>query len=67
VLRTGQAKAGPGDTVITAEVHRPDGTVVQAQMSNYPFGPDAGTQTHGDQPLTLDQLVSLAEDEHFAF
>ena len=67
VLRTGQVKAGPGLTVMTAEVHRPDGVVVQAQMSNYPFGPDAGTQAHGDQPLTLDQLVSLAEDEHFTF
>jgi hypothetical protein len=67
VLRTGQVKAGPGDTVVTAEVHRPDGTVVQAQMSNYPFGPEAGTQAHGEQPLSLDQLVSLAEDEHFTF
>jgi hypothetical protein len=67
VLRTGQVKAGAGLTVLTAEVHRPDGVVVQAQESNYPFGPDAGTQEHGDQPLTLDQLVSLAEDPHFTF
>jgi hypothetical protein len=67
VLRTGQVKAGPGLTVLTAEVHRPDGTVVQAQMSNYPFGPDAATQPHGDQPLTLDQLASLAEDDAFTF
>ena len=67
VLRTGQVQAGPGLTVITAEVHRPDGVIVQAQMSNYPFGPDAGTQDHGDQPLTLDQLASLAEDENFSF
>lgn len=67
VLRTAQVKAGRGDTVITAEVHRPDGTVVQAQMSNYPFGPDAGTQPHGDQPLSLKQLISLAQDADFAF
>lgn len=67
VLRTGEVKAGPGLTVVTAEVHRPDGVVVQAQMSNYPFGPDAGTQDHGDQPLTLKQLISLAQDEHFSF
>lgn len=67
VLRTGQVKAGRGDYLLTAEVHRPDGTVVQAQESNYPFGPDAGTQAHGDQPLTLDQLISLAEDANFAF
>jgi hypothetical protein len=53
--------------VLTAEVHRPDGVIVQAQESNYPFGPGAGTQAHGDQPLSLDQLVSLAEDPHFTF
>ena len=67
VLRTGQVKAGRGDLVLTAEVHRPDGVVVQAQESNYPFGPDAGSQAHGDQPLTLDQLVSLAKDGDFTF
>jgi len=67
VLRTGQVDAGPGNTVLTAEVHRPDGVIVQAQESNYPFGPDAGMQKHGDQPLALDQLVGLAEDPHFTF
>jgi hypothetical protein len=67
VLRTGQVKAGRGDIVVTAEVHRPDGVVVHAQESNYPFGPDAGTQPHGEQPLTLDQLVSLAKDSAFTF
>lgn len=67
VLRTGQVEAGKGDLVITAEVHRPDGVIVQAQQSNYPFGPDAGSQPHGDQPLTLDQLVALATDPAFTF
>lgn len=67
VLRTGKVKAGPGAVVLTAEVHRPDGVVVQAQESNYPFGPDAGTQPHGDQPLTLDQLIALAKDDAFTF
>lgn len=67
VLRTGQVDVGRGDVVLTAEVHRPDGVVVQAQESNYPFGPDAGTQAHGDQPLTLDQLASFAEDTAFTF
>ncbi|HET7531051.1 MAG TPA: hypothetical protein VFJ98_08845 [Mycobacteriales bacterium] len=67
VLRTGQVAAGKGDVVLTAEVHRPDGVVVQAQESNYPFGPDAGSQPHGDQPLTLDQLVALAKDTAFTF
>jgi hypothetical protein len=67
VVRTGQVQAGKGDVVLTAEVHRPDGVVVQAQESNYPFGPDAGSQPHGSQPLTIDQLITLAEDESFTF
>ena len=67
VLRTGQVNAGPNAVVVTAEVHCPNGVVVQAQESNYPFGPDAGSQQHGDQPLTLDQLVSLARDAAFTF
>jgi len=67
VLRTGRVDTGGGDAVLTAEVHRPDGIVVQAQQSNYPFGPEAGSQRHGDQPLTLDQLVSLATDDAFTF
>jgi hypothetical protein len=67
VLRTDQVTAAPGDVILTAEVHRPDGVVVQAQESNYPFGPDAGSQPHGNQPLTLDQLVTLAEDDAFTF
>jgi hypothetical protein len=67
VLRTGQVQAGKGDVILTAEVHRPDGVVVQAQESNYPFGPDAGSQPHGGQPLTLDQLVALATDAAFTF
>jgi hypothetical protein len=67
LLRTGRVPAGRGDVVLTAEVHRPDGVIVQAQESNYPFGPDAGSQPHGDQPLTLDQLVALAKDDAFTF
>jgi hypothetical protein len=67
ILRTDQVDAGRGDTILTAEVHRPDGVIVQAQESDYPFGPDAGSQAHGDQPLSLDQLVSLATDADFTF
>lgn len=67
VLQTGRVKAGRDNFLLTAELHRPDGVVVQAQESNYPFGPDAGTQPHGDQPLTLDQLVTLAKDDAFTF
>ena len=67
ILRTAQVQAGKGDVILTAEVHRPDGVIVQAQESNYPFGPDAGSQPHGGQPLTLDQLVALAKDAAFTF
>ncbi|HWB67999.1 MAG TPA: hypothetical protein VG708_14345 [Mycobacteriales bacterium] len=67
VLRTGEVHAGAGSLILTAEVHRPDGTVVQAQESNYAFGPDAATEPHGSQPLTLDQLTALAEDAQFSF
>jgi hypothetical protein len=67
VLQTGEVSAGKREVVLTADVHRPDGVVVHAQESNYPFGPGAGSQPHGDQPLTLDQLVTLAEDNTFTF
>jgi hypothetical protein len=67
VVRTGQVGTGSGAVVLTVDVHRPDGVVVHAQESNYAFGPDAGSQPHGVQPLTLDQLVSLAEDDAFTF
>lgn len=53
--------------VLTADVHRPNGLVVQAQESNYPFGPDAASQPHGEQPLTPEALVGLAEDAAFTF
>jgi hypothetical protein len=67
VLRTERVKAGKDDVILTAEVHRTDGVIVHAQESNYPFGPDAGTQPHGDQPLTLAQLIALAKDDAFTF
>jgi hypothetical protein len=55
-----------GGTVIVVEVHRPNGLVVEAQQSNYGFGPDA-TRARGTQPLTMEQLTSLAEDPAFTF
>jgi hypothetical protein len=66
VLRTDQVDPGSG-LILTAEVHRPDGVVVQAQESNYGFGPNAPVHTYGDQPLTLDQLTAIAEDASFTF
>lgn len=67
VLRTERVQAGAHDLILTADLARPDGVLVQAQESNYPFGPDAGTEAHGTEPLTLDQLTALAEDPHFTF
>jgi hypothetical protein len=66
VLRTDQVDPG-GGLILTAEVHRPDGVIVQAQESNYGFGPNAPVKQYGDQPLTLDQLTAIAEDPAFTF
>jgi hypothetical protein len=66
VLRTGQVDPGAG-LILTAEIHRPDGVVVQAQESNYGFGPNAPMHSYGDQPLTLEQLTAIAEDSAFTF
>jgi hypothetical protein len=41
--------------------------VIQAQQSNYGFGPNAPVHQYGDQPLTLDQLTAIAEDPAFTF
>jgi hypothetical protein len=67
VERTDQVTTGTGGgTVLTVDVHRPNGLDVRAQESNYAFGPEA-TKAHGKQPLTLGQLRTLAEDPAFAF
>lgn len=67
VLQTDKVHVGHGLDILTAQVARPDGVIVQAQESNYSFGPDAGSQPPGTQPLTLDQLVHLADDPAFTF
>jgi hypothetical protein len=66
VVRTSQVKSGGGGIVIVVEVHRPNGLEVQAQMSNYPFGPEA-TTARSVQPLTTEQLTALALDPAFRF
>jgi hypothetical protein len=66
VVRTDQVDAGAG-TILTAEVHRPDGVVVEAQESDYGFGPDAPVRSFGAQPLPLDELTQIAEDPAFTF
>ncbi len=66
VLQTDRVDAGKG-TILTAVIHRPDGLVVAAQESDYGFGPNAPVHTYGAQPLTLDQLTSLAADPAFQF
>jgi hypothetical protein len=55
-----------GAMVIAVEIHHADGLVVEAQESNYAFGPEA-TRARSSQPLTIDQLTQLAEDPAFAF
>jgi hypothetical protein len=67
ILHTDRVYAGTHNLILTAEVSRPDGVLVQAQESNYPFGPDAATEPDGSEPLTMDQLIGLAEDPHFTF
>jgi hypothetical protein len=67
VLRTDVVDPGGGGRILTAEVHRPNGVVVEAQESNYGFGPDAPLHTYGAQPLSMGQLASLAEDPAFTF
>jgi hypothetical protein len=52
--------------VISVEIHRPTGLVVEAQQANYGFGPEA-TKARSRQPLTLAQLRDLAEDAAFSF
>jgi hypothetical protein len=52
--------------IFGVEVHRANGLVVEAQMSDYAFGPEA-TKARSSQPLTLDQLAALAEDPDFSF
>jgi hypothetical protein len=41
--------------------------VVEAQTSNYAFGPEATRARTSEQPLTVDQLMALAEDPAFTF
>lgn len=68
LLQVSHITAGTGGgEVIVAEVHHPNGLVVQAQESNYAFGPEATRARTKDQPLTIDQLTSLAEDPAFSF
>jgi hypothetical protein len=65
--RTQRIHSGSGGAmVISVEIHRPNGLVVEAQQSNYAFGPEA-TRSRSHQPLTLAQLKDLAEDPAFSF
>lgn len=68
VIQTSRIHAGSdGAQIIAVEIHHADGLVVQAQMSNYGFGPNAPTHERGNQPLTMDQLTAIAEDPAFSF
>jgi hypothetical protein len=68
VLQVSHVDAGSGGAeVVVVEIHRPDGLVVSAQMSNYAFGPEATRDRTKHQPLTIDQLTNLATDKAWTF
>ena len=56
-----------GGEVVVVEIHHTDGLIVQAQMSNYPFGPEATRDRTKNQPLTIDQLTALAKEPAWTF
>ncbi|MGN6475196.1 MAG: hypothetical protein ACTHK4_16310, partial [Mycobacteriales bacterium] len=68
-METSTVDKGPAGngTIIVVEIHHPDGLVVEAQESNYAFGPEATRARTKEQPLTVDQLTQLAEDPAFTF
>jgi hypothetical protein len=68
VMQISHIDAGSGGAeIITVEIHCPDGVVVQAQESNYAFGPEATKARTKNQPLTIDQLTALARDPAWTF
>jgi hypothetical protein len=68
LLQISHIDAGSGGAeVISVEIHHTDGLVVQAQMSNYAFGPEATRDRTKHQPLTIDQLTQLAQDPAWTF
>jgi hypothetical protein len=67
-MQVSHIDAGSGGAeVVVVEIHRPDGVVVSAQMSNYAFGPEATRDRTKNQPLTIDQLTELAADPAWTF
>jgi hypothetical protein len=68
-MQTSTVGKGPGGTgtIVVVEIHHPNGLVVEAQTSNYAFGPEATRARTSNQPLTQDQLTQLAEDPAFTF
>jgi hypothetical protein len=56
-----------GGEIVVVEIHHPNGLVVQAQESNYAFGPEATRDRTKNQPLTIDQLTTLAQDPAWTF
>jgi hypothetical protein len=68
LLQVSHIDAGSGGAeVIAVEIHHANGLVVQAQMSNYAFGPEATRDRTKNQPLTIDQLTALAQDPAWTF
>ncbi|HVT20059.1 MAG TPA: hypothetical protein VHE57_01565 [Mycobacteriales bacterium] len=68
LMQVSHIDAGSGGAeVVAVEIHQADGLVVQSQMSNYAFGPEATKDRTKDQPLTIDQLTELAQDPAWTF
>ncbi|MGN6472862.1 MAG: hypothetical protein ACTHK4_04310 [Mycobacteriales bacterium] len=67
IMQVSHVKSGGGGEVVVVEIHHPDGLVVEAQESNYAFGPEATRARTKEQPLTVDQLTQLVEDPAFSF
>lgn len=67
VMQVSHVKSGGGGELLVVEIHHPDGLIVEAQEADYAFGPEATRARTSKQPLTVDQLTSLAQDPAFTF
>jgi hypothetical protein len=68
LMQVSHIDAGSGAAeVVVVEVRHANGVVVQAQMSNYAFGPEATKDRTASQPLTIAQLTELAKSPAWTF
>jgi hypothetical protein len=68
LMQVSHVDAGSGGAeVVVVEIRHADGLVVQAQMSNYAFGPEATKDRTNNQPLTVTELTELAKNPAWTF